>query len=132
MLQLPPRLRASVLTLLSVGLLFAAATLPAIAQSTDFTAFRAACANGAGFLIGETPNDPQPVMDVLCPCLETGFSNYSQAEVDALEADLRTGDSAEAKARYTAYAELQDKASTVLGNCFASADVVEATKGLGL
>ena len=132
MLQLPSRLRASVLT--PLFLLLVGGATPAAAQSADFTAFRAACANGAGFLIGEVPEgkDATPVMAVLCPCLETGFAAFSQPEIDALEADLRTGSSAEAKARYPAYQELQDKATAVLGTCFGAPEVMSAAKDAGI
>src|SRR5436190_621819 len=83
--------------------------VPAPATAADFTAFRVACTNGGPFLLGEVPEgkDGQPVIDALCPCLEAGFVSYSQPEIDALEADLRTGTSDEAKAKYSAYQELQ-------------------------
>jgi hypothetical protein len=111
-----------------------AGAAPAAAQTADFTAFRASCAKGAGFLIGEVPEgkDTQPVMDALCPCLETGFAAFSQAEIDALEADLRTGSSAEARARFPAYEDLQQKATGILGTCFASPEVMSAAKTAGL
>ena len=74
----------------------------------------------------------QPVIDALCPCLEAGFASYEQPEIDALEADLRTGTPDEAKAKYPAYQELQAKATGVLGTCFASQAVMDAAKAEGL
>ena len=113
-------------------LLGATASLPA--PAADFTAFRAACTNGAAFLIGEVPEgkNTQPVLDALCPCLEAGFAGYSQPEIDALEADLRTGTSDEAKATYAGYQELQTKATGVLGTCFGSEAVMAAAAAEGL
>jgi hypothetical protein len=108
------------------------APVPAVAA--DFTAFRTACTNGAPFLLGEVPEgkNAQPVIDAICPCLEAGFASYSQPEIDALEADLRTGTSNEARARYPAYQELQVKATGVLNTCFSSDAVVSAARGEGL
>jgi hypothetical protein len=130
MLKLSSHLRA----LAPLFLLPLFAATPVAAQSVDFTAFRASCLAGAGFLIGEVPEgkDATPVMAVLCPCLETGFAAYSQPEIDALEADLRTGSSVEAKARYPQYLELQDKATGVLGACFAAPEVMSAAKTAGI
>jgi len=107
---------------------------PAPATAADFTAFRVACTNGGPFLLGEVPEgkDGQPVIDALCPCLEAGFVSYSQPEIDALEADLRTGTSDEAKAKYSAYQELQAKATGVLNTCFTSEAVISAAKAQGL
>lgn len=107
---------------------------PAPATAADFTAFRVSCTNGGAFLLGEVPEgkNAQPVLDALCPCLEAGFASYEQAEIDALEADLRTGTSDEAKAKYPAYQELQAKATGVLGTCFASQAVMDAAKAEGL
>jgi hypothetical protein len=104
------------------------------AAAADFTAFRAACLGGATFLIGEVPEgkDAQPVIDALCPCLEAGFAAYTQPEIDALEADLRTGTADEAKATYPAYQELQAKATGVLGTCFSSEAVMTAARAEGL
>ncbi|MDO8359627.1 MAG: hypothetical protein Q7T08_06255 [Devosia sp.] len=64
---------------------------------------------------------------MLCPCLQSGLARYTQAEVDALTTDLRTGSSDEAKATYPAYAGLQDKAGIVLEACF-NTDAVSAMK----
>jgi hypothetical protein len=102
--------------------------------AADFTAFRAACLAAGPFLIGEVPEgkDTQPVLEALCPCLETGFAEYSQPEIDALEADLRTGTSDESRASYPAYEELQTKATEVLGACFSSEAVMEAAAAEGL
>ena len=110
------------------------ALLPVAAAAADFTAFRTACAGGGAFLLGEVPEgkNAQPVIDALCPCLEAGFASYSQAEIDALAADLRTGTSDEAKATYPAYQDLQAKATGVLGTCFASEPVMAAARAEGL
>lgn len=115
-------------------LLVPLALASAPAAAADFTQFRASCAAGGAFLLGEVPEgkNAQPVIDALCPCLETGFAAYSQAEIDALEADLRTGTSDEARAAYAAYEELQDKATGVLGTCFASEAVMAAARAEGL
>ena len=104
------------------------------AAAADFTEFRASCLGGAAFLIGEVPEgkNAQPVLDALCPCLEAGFASYSQPEIDALEADLRTGSADEAKATYPAYQELQTKATEVLGTCFSSEAVMAAAAAEGL
>jgi hypothetical protein len=121
-------LAASVAVSLTIGL----APDPAVAA--DFAAFRTACANGGPFLLGEVPEgkNAQPVIAAICPCLEAGFASYSQAEIDALEADLRTGTSDEAKAKYPAYQELQAKATGVLNTCFTSEAVVSAARAEGL
>jgi hypothetical protein len=107
---------------------------PVPAMAADFAAFRTACANGGPFLLGEVPEgkNAQPVIDALCPCLEAGFASYTQPEIDALEADLRTGTSDEAKATYPAYQELQVKATGVLNTCFTSDAVVSAARAEGL
>ena len=113
----------------------AAIGLPAEpAVAADLAAFRAACRNGGPFLVGELPEGKtaQPVVDALCPCLEAGFASYSQPELDALEADLRTGNSYEAKARFGGYQQLQARATAVLNTCFASPAVVAALRMQGL
>lgn len=126
-------------SLLMRGVLTASLALSVVltaspAPAADFTAFRAACLNGAAFLIGDVPEgkNAQPVMDALCPCLEAGFAAFSQPEIDALEADLRTGTSDEARATYPAYKDLQSKATGVLGTCFASDAVMTAARAQGL
>jgi len=87
------------LRLAALPLALALSAAPALGQQVDFTAFRAACTGGAAFLIGEVPEgaDAAPVLAALCPCLETGFADFSQAEIDALAADLRTGSTEEAR-----------------------------------
>jgi hypothetical protein len=120
-----------VLAVLPLALLMLGASPSAAA---DFTAFRAACLNGGAFLIGPVPEgkDAGPVLAAICPCLEAGFASYSQPEIDALEADLRTGTSDEAKAKYPAYQGLQAKATGVLGTCFGSEPVTAAVRAQGL
>lgn len=123
--------RLSILASLGLAL---SALGPFPAVGADFTEFRAACLGGAAFLIGEVPEgkNAQPVLDALCPCLEAGFAGYSQPEIDALEADLRTGTSDEAKATYADYHALQTKATGVLGTCFGSEAVMAAAAAEGL
>lgn len=118
----------------AASLVLSTALAAGSAPAADFTAFGAACLGGAAFLLGEVPEgkNPQPVMDALCPCLEQGFAKLEQAEIDALEADLRTGSSDEAKATYPAYQELQSKATAVLGTCFSSDAVMAAARAEGL
>lgn len=120
--------------LLATSLALSAAIVTAPASAADFTEFRAACLGGEAFLIGEVPEgkNAQPVMDALCPCLETGFAAYSQPQIDALEADLRTGTNDEAKATYPAYEDLKARATGVLGTCFASDAVMAAARAEGL
>ena len=125
--------RSLVLASLALSLT-AAGFVPLPAIAGDFTAFRAACSNGGAFLLGEVPEgkNAQPVIDALCPCLEAGFASYTQPEIDALEADLRTGTNDEAKATYPGYQELQTKATEVLGTCFSSEAVMAAAAAEGL
>lgn len=125
-----PRLVLTTLALSLTALGFA----PAPAVAADFTAFRVSCAKGGAFLLGEVPEgkNAQPVVDAICACLEPGFASYTQPEIDALEADLRTGTNDEAKAKYPAYQDLQAKATGVLGTCFASQAVMDAAKAEGL
>lgn len=101
------------------------------AAAADFTKFDAACTSGGAFLLGETPAkvDQGAVLGTLCPCLETGFAGYTQPEIDALTADLRTGSSVEAKATYPAYGDLQAKASRVLLACFNTDAAAAALSG---
>lgn len=131
MLELPPRLRAGVLTI-RWTLALLALTLPLLAPpagAADFTRFAAACATAKTFLLHDAAagSDGGAALHILCPCLQSGFARYTQAEVDALTADLRTGSSYEAKATYPAYAGLQAKASVVLEACF-NTDAVSAMK----
>ena len=123
------------LTLLASLAMFAAiSSSPIPAAAADFTAFRLACAGGGAFLLGDVPDgtNAQPILDALCPCLEAGFASYTQPEVDALEADLRTGTNDEAKAKFPASQELQAKASGTLRTCFASDAVMSAATAAGL
>jgi len=81
----------------------------------------------AAFLLGPDVSKEQAakVLGVLCPCLETGFAALGQPAVDALEADLRTGNSDESKAKYKGYGALQETATGVLGACFAKEEVTK-------
>ncbi len=126
--------RLSRLAALPLVLALSAGAAPALGQQADFAGFRDACANGAAFLVGEVPEgaDVAPVLAALCPCLETGFADFSQAEIDALAADLRTGSTDEARAAYPAYEDLKAKATGVLGICFSSPEVLEAARQQGL
>jgi hypothetical protein len=119
--------------LVSSWVVLAALAAPS-AQAADFARFHASCLAGGAFLLGDVPEgkNAQPAIEALCPCLEAGFASYSQSEVGALEADLRTGTSDEAKATYPAYQQLQAKATDVLRTCFASGAVTAAMRAAGL
>jgi hypothetical protein len=102
----------------------------ALATSTtanDLSNFEKACPKARTFLLKDVPPeaDGDAVLAALCPCLKTGFETYSQDEIDALTADLRTGSSFEAQATYRDYLALQSKASDVLGACFKTPDVLK-------
>jgi hypothetical protein len=106
------------------------AALPAAPlQAADFGKFHAACLSdtAAGFLLGPDVSKEQAttVLGLLCPCLEEGFKTLGQPEVDALEADLRTGNSDEAKAKYKGYEALQQTATGVLGACFSKEEITK-------
>lgn len=101
---------------------------PAYAAA-DFTRFHASCLsdNSAAFLLGPdvTKDQAATVLGLLCPCLEDGFQTLGQPEVDALEADLRTGNSDESKAKYKGYDSLQETATGVLGTCFSKEEITK-------
>ena len=110
------------------ALALAALAVPAApAAAADFAKFRLACHSeqAAAFLLGPEASREQAdaVLGVLCPCLEQGFAQLSQPQIDALAADLRTGSSDEAKAKYAGYADLQQTATGVLGVCFSKDEV---------
>jgi hypothetical protein len=107
------------------------AALPAApVHAADFVKFHAACLShkSAAFLLGPETSKEQAalVLGVLCPCLEDAFKTLDQPAVDALEADLRTGNSDEAKSKYRDYATLRETATGVLGVCFAKDEVTKA------
>ena len=92
--------------------------------------FDATCPMAADFLLGDAPtgSDNGKVLAVLCPCLSTGFGNFSQADVDVLTFDLSTGDIKQSQATYPGYADLQSRAGQVLVTCLADPAVVEAMR----
>ncbi len=122
MLQLPPGLRPRVLTALVALVLVAT---PGASNANVLTNFEKACPKARTFLLKDVPPeaDGDAVLAALCPCLKKGFETYSQDEIDALTADLRTGSSFEAEATYRDYLALQSKASDVLGACFNTPEV---------
>ena len=98
---------------------------PVSASANDLTRFESACPKARTFLLKDVPPevDGDAVLGALCPCLKTAFEAYSQPEIDALTADLRTGTSDEAKATYLQYGDLQAKATNVLEACFETDEV---------
>jgi len=111
----------------AVVLLGAAVPVTPASAAADFTKFHQSCLSdkSAAFLLGGDVSKEQStaVLAVLCPCLEEGFSTMNQPEVDALEADLRTGNSNEAKSKYKNYDSLQQAATSILGICYSSEPV---------
>lgn len=109
--------------------LLGAAVPAAPVQAADFVKFHTACLsdNSAAFLLGPETSKEQAatVLGLLCPCLEEGFKSLGQPEVDALEADLRTGNSDESKAKYEGYDALQEAATGVLGTCFSKEEITK-------
>ena len=104
------------------------AALPATAQETpaDFTTFDQACAGAAAFLLGDVPEgtDPATILTPLCACLDTGFKDLPQKDVDILAADLRGEGTDEAHAAHGDYKSVEDKAREVLNTCYASPEVM--------
>ena len=119
-MRFPPALALAVLLAASAG----------AADAADLTRFDAACHGPRAplFLLKDAPagTDDAKALAALCPCLEANFAAYSQPEIEALTADLRTGTSDEGKAIYRAYSDLQARASAVLAACFATPAVVAA------
>ena len=109
--------------------LLGAAVPAAPAYAFDFCKFHQSCLSdkSAAFLLGPDVSNEQAatVLGLLCPCLENGFSALGQPEVDALEADLRTGNADESKAKYKGYESLQATATGVLGTCFAKEEITK-------
>lgn len=125
---MPSNLSRRLISAATIVLLGAA--LPAApAGAADFSKFHAACLsdNAAGFLLGPdvAKDRATTVLGLLCPCLEEGFKALGQAEIDVLEADLRTGNSAESKAKYKGYDALQETATGILGACFAKEEITK-------
>ena len=104
--------------------LLVATLAPLPSAAADLQSFDAACHGPKApvFLLKDAPagTDADKALTALCPCLEATFAAYTQPEIDALTADLRTGTSDEGKAIYRGYSDLQAKASDVLAACFAS------------
>ncbi len=117
---------------LSLAALFAATLLtvaPVAAQETtapaDLTAFGEACAAAGQYLLGDVPEgtDPATILTPLCACMNTGFKDLPQKDVDILAADLRGEGTEEAHAAHGAYEGVEDKAREVLNACYASPEV---------
>ena len=112
--------------------LMAASLLAAIpaaqAQDTpaDLTGFNAACAGAAEFLLGEVPEgtDPATILTPLCACLDTGFKDSPQQDVDMLAADLLGEGTEELHAAHGSCEALEAKARDVLNTCYASSEVM--------
>ena len=106
------------------------AVMPAAhAQDTtpaDMTAFDQACAGAATFLLGDVPEgtDPATILTPLCACLDTGFKDQPQKDVDILAADLRGEGTDEAHAAHGDYEAVEAKAREVLNTCYASPEVM--------
>jgi len=116
----------SAATIVLLGAAFPAAPV----HAADFGKFHQSCMSdtSAAFLLGPDVSKEQSatVLGLLCPCLEEGFKALGQPEVDALEADLRTGNSDESKAKYKGYESLQETATGVLGACFSKEEITKA------
>jgi len=112
--------------------LMAASMLAAIpaaqAQDTpaDLTGFNTACAGAAQFLLGDLPEgtDPATILTPLCACLDTGFKDSPQKDVDILAADLRGEGTEEAHTAHGDYEAVEAKARDVLNACYASPEVM--------
>jgi hypothetical protein len=112
--------------------LMAASMLAAIpaaqAQDTpaDMAVFNAACAGAAEFLLGDVPEgtDPATILTPLCACLDTGFKDSPQKDVDILAADLRGEGTEEAHAAHGDYEAVEERARDVLNACYASPEVM--------
>ena len=105
------------------------AVIPAVqAQDTpaDMTAFSEACAGAATFLLGDVPEgtDPATILTPLCACLDTGFKDQPQKDVDILAADLRGEGTDELHAAHGSYEAVEEKARDVLNACYATPEVM--------
>lgn len=111
--------------------LMAASMLAAIpaaqAQDTpaDLTGFNVACAGAAEFLLGDVPEgtDPATILTPLCACLDSGFKDSPQQDVDILAADLMGEGTEELHAAHGNYEAVEAKARDVLNACYASPEV---------
>jgi hypothetical protein len=105
-----------------------AAVPAAHAQDTpaDFTAFNAACAGASQFLLGDVAEgtDPATILTPLCGCLDTGFKDFPQADIDILAVDLRGEGTDELHAAHGSYDAVEEKARDVLNTCYASPEVM--------
>lgn len=112
--------------------LMAASMLAAIpaaqAQDTpaDLTGFNAACAGAAEFLLGDVPEgtDPATILTPLCACLDNGFKDSPQQDIDILAADLLGEGTEELHAAHGNYEAVEAKARDVLNACYASPEVM--------
>ena len=126
---MPSNLSRRLISAATIVLLGAALPAAPAYAAADFVKFHTACMSdaAAAFLLGPEVAQEQAatVLGLLCPCLEEGFKSLGQPEVDALEADLRTGNSDESKAKYKGYEALQETATGVLGTCFSKEEITK-------
>ena len=126
---MPSDLSRRLISVASIVLLGAALPAAPAYAVADFSKFHESCLSdtSAAFLLGPDVSKEQAtaVLSLLCPCLETGFKSLGQSEVDALEADLRTGKSDDSKAKYKGYESLQETATGVLGTCFSKEEITK-------
>lgn len=96
------------------------------ATPADLTAFNTACAGAATFLLGEVPEgtDPATILTPLCACLDTGFKDQPQKDIDILAADLRGEGTDELHAAHGGYEAVEEKARDVLNACYATPEVM--------
>lgn len=117
--------RLPLAALLAASLLAMAPAHAQEATPADLTAFDAACAGAQQFLLGEVPADVDPatILTPLCACLDTGFKDFPQKDVDILAADLRGEGTEEAHTAHGGYEAVEEKARDVLNACYASPEV---------
>lgn len=117
---------------LALAAIMAASLLAAIpaarAQDTpaDLTTFDQACAGAQAFLLGEVPAgiDPATILTPLCACLDTGFKDLPQKDIDILAVDLRGEGTDELHTAHGSYQAVEDKARDVLNSCYATPEIM--------
>lgn len=117
--------RFALAALLAVSVLAAIPAAHAQDTPADLTVFNEACAGAAAFLLGDVPadTDPATILTPLCACLDTGFKDSPQKDVDILAADLRGEGTDELHTAHGGYAAVEEKARDVLNTCYASPEV---------
>jgi len=95
-------------------------------EPADLAAFHEACAGAPQYLLGDVPEgtDPATILTPLCACLDTGFKDMPQADVDILAADLRGEGTDELHAAHGSYEAVENKARDVLNACYATPEVM--------